>query len=273
MGNVSMLSLTAEQIHERLVERWSNQMTPMVLLSGINLTLAFGSEWANVSSGLGENAQVAFLCISAWAFVLNFMGSLALANMIIWMQRVPEWRMHEFVRDARITRFDVTFNNMSTMSTFVQIGMAFYALHPAALGTYIGAFGVSAFFMWRLGSGVADFGGVGSLNEPQPPPADWPVKTASQRWLMEDSAATLAASAELEALLAEALPSMGRSRQALVALTLAREGLDRGTLSDAASLGSQGPLLLSATLDAGSGDAKLSRGERVRVISVLCKSE
>ena len=64
-----------------------------------------------------------------------------------------------------------------------------------------------------------------------------------------------------------------RSRQALVALTLAREGLDRGTLSDAASLGSQGPLLLSATLDVGSGDAKLSRGERVRVISVLCKSE
>ena len=210
MGNVSMLSLTAEQIHERLVERWSNQMTPMVLLSGINLTLAFGSEWANVSSGLGENAQVAFLCISAWAFVLNFMGSLALANMIIWMQRVPEWRMHEFVRDARITRFDVTFNNMSTMSTFVQIGMAFYALHPAALASYFLAFGVSNFFMLRLNRGVAEFGGKGSLNEPQPPPADWSVKTAPQRWLMEDSAAMLAASAELEALLAEALPSMGR---------------------------------------------------------------
>ena len=182
--------------------------------------------------------------------------------------------MHEFLRDARITRFDVTFNNLSMLSTCVQIGMAFFALHTAAFATYVIAFVVfTCIFMNRLSHAVQGFAGEGALNEPQTPPEDWPVKTAAQLWQREDSAATLAAGAELEALLADSLPSISKSRQSLVALTLAREGLDRSTLGDAACVpGGQGPLLLAAALDVGSGDAKLSHGERVRVIAALCSS-
>eukprot|EP01046_Picozoa_sp_COSAG06_P077490 COSAG06_NODE_25258_length_641_cov_0.950185_1_plen_141_part_10 len=73
--NLCMLALTPQQIHDRLTGRWSNQLVPTALMASVNLSLAFGSEYAGLtgSDEIGDVYRHVYLSASIVAFFLRVM--------------------------------------------------------------------------------------------------------------------------------------------------------------------------------------------------------
>lgn len=132
--DLCMLALSPQQIHQRLTERWANQLVPATLLAGINLSLAFGSEYTGLVSvgGINEVTRQVFLCASVAAFSLRLVLVTAYVQLISDLGRVPDTKMHEWLRQTRTTKVEASLTIPAALCTFVQVGIAFHAVSGVA---------------------------------------------------------------------------------------------------------------------------------------------
>ena len=134
--NLCMLALTPQQIHDRLAGRWSNQLVPTALMASVNLSLAFGSEYAGLTSSeeLGDVFRHVFLSVSIVAFFLRMMLVQSLVQLIADLGRVPDSRMHDWLRQTNPTKVEIALFIPAELCTLVQICIALYAVSWVALG-------------------------------------------------------------------------------------------------------------------------------------------
>ena len=134
--NLCMLALTPEQIHERLTGRWSNQLVPTTLMASINLSLAFGSEYAGLTSSgeLGDALRHLFLSVSIIAFFLRMMVVQSFVQLIADLGRVPDSRMHDWLRQTNPSKVERALSIPAELCSLVQICIALYAVSWVAFG-------------------------------------------------------------------------------------------------------------------------------------------